>query len=162
MSAPYNPYIGLPYAELCGRRKDYAKLLHASVAARKAAERQLTLIVEAINGADEARQFEASDHAVIRYLERVRGMDVSAIREEIAMTCERGAPIIGDKMRGADGFLYCMNNDGFITTVLPLEAVIDEAVEQEHAMHQRPNPDGGKRRRMRAKRAFIQEAEECR
>jgi hypothetical protein len=144
VSAPYNPYIGLPYAELCGRRKDYAKLLHAAVAARKAAERQLTLIVEAINGADEARPFEASDHAVIRYLERVRGVDVGAIREEIAITCEQGAALVGDKMRGADGFLYCCNNDGFITTVLPLDAVVErQRSRSEQCANARPVDRGG-------------------
>jgi hypothetical protein len=136
-------------------------MLHAAVAARKAAERQLTLIVEAIDGADEARPFEASDHAVVRYLERVRGVDVSAVREEIAMTCERATALIGDKMRGADGFLYCCNNDGFITTVLPLDAVVDEAAESERAMRERP-PSGKHRRTIRAKRAFIRDAEECR
>ena len=158
MTAPYNPYLGLPYAELCGRRKDYAKLLHAAVAARKAAERQLTLIVEAMEGADEARPYEASDHAVVRYLERVWGMDVSALREEIAMVCENAEPLIGDKMRGADGHLYCVNNDGFITTVLPLDAVTNEAAESERVKGERLRPNAQVRRGRRALRGFLASA----
>ena len=37
-----------------------------------------------------------SDHAVLRYLERVVGIDVDALRAEIAATCARsqGAPIV--------------------------------------------------------------------
>lgn len=161
MTAAFNPYAGLPYTELCGLRKDYAKMIHAAIAAHKSAERQLTLISEALKGADEARAFEASDHAVVRYLERVRGMDVRALREETAVTCEQATALIGDKMRGADGFLYCCNGDGFITTVLPLDAVIDEATEAERAGRERLL-NSHERRRRRARRAFIQDAEQCR
>ena len=32
-----------------------------------------------------------TDHAVLRYLERVHGVDVATVRASIAATCERGA-----------------------------------------------------------------------
>jgi hypothetical protein len=155
VTSQFNPYRGLGYSELCGRRKDYAKLLHAAVAARKYAERNLTLIAEAMEGAPEAEPFEASDHAVVRYLERVHGMDIGAVRETIKMNCETGAAVIGEKLRGQDGFLYCVNNDGFVTTVLPLEAIVDEVAEITRAQAERPKHKGRRRRSLRDKRAWL-------
>lgn len=153
MTSQFNPYRDLGYAELCGRRKDFAKLLHAAQAARKYAERNLTLIVEALNTAPQPERYEASDHAVVRYLERVEGIDISAVRETIQMNCEQGNALIGEKLRGQDGYLYCVNNDGFVTTVLPLKALVDEVAESERALRERPRPNPSQRRRLRHKRA---------
>lgn len=38
-----------------------------------------------------------SDHAVIRWLERAKGMDIAAVRREIAKVCEKGVQM------GAEG-----------------------------------------------------------
>jgi hypothetical protein len=152
-SASFNPYGGMRYSELCGLRKDYAKMQHAAVAARKVAERNLVLIAEALRGAPEPIRYEVSDHAVVRYLERVEGIDIAAIRDTITLNCEGGRPLIGEKLRGGDGFLYCINSDGFVTTVLPLDAVVDELAEAERAMRERPRPNGSARRRIRRKGA---------
>ncbi|WP_162246408.1 MULTISPECIES: hypothetical protein [unclassified Mesorhizobium] len=41
-----------------------------------------------------------SDHAVLRYLERVVGLDIDSLRSEIAATCARsqGAPCVRTKV----------------------------------------------------------------
>jgi hypothetical protein len=155
VTAPFNPYLGVPYAELCGLRKDYAKMQHAAVAARKVAERNLTLIMEALRTAPEPQRYEVSDHAVVRYLERVEGIDIGAVRDTITLSCEAGKPLIGEKLRGGDGVLYCINAEGFVTTVLPIGAVVDELAETARAMRERPNHSGKDRRRARHKRAAI-------
>lgn len=149
-----NPYAGLSYAELCGRRKDYAKLLHAAQAARKAAERHMTLIREAMETAEEKpHTFEASDHAVVRYLERIEGLDVGAIRDVISLNCAGGTPIAGENIRSADGHIYCVNNEGYVTTVLPEGAVLEEL----HRDIVRPADNGKRKRIRREKREFLKD-----
>lgn len=56
----------------------------------------------------------ASDHAVLRYLERVAGFDIETIRRAMEAECEHnmGAPCV--KIRGARYLL----RDGCIVTVL--------------------------------------------
>jgi hypothetical protein len=150
-----NRYIGLPHAELCSLRRDYAKMLHAASAARKVADRHLQLIREAMRDDGGTREYEASDHAVIRYLERVQGVDVNSIRDTITFNCANGTDLIGDKMRGADGFLYCLNGEGHVTTILPLGAVVDEASELARVQRSGAQPNGKKRRSIRAKMDFV-------
>lgn len=150
-----NPYVGLPHAELCSLRRDYAKVLHAAAAARKTADRNLHLIREAMRDDGGTREFEASDHSVIRYLERVQGVDVNAIRDTITFNCANGTDLIGDKMRGSDGFLYCLNGEGHVTTILPLDAIVDEAAETARGLMSDPAPNGRKRRRIKAKLDFV-------
>lgn len=59
-----------------------------------------------------------SDHAVIRYLERVAGMDIDRIRREI------GRKVDFAVQRGASGavsggFVYQLSPTGTVTTVTP-------------------------------------------
>jgi hypothetical protein len=120
-----NPYAGLTYAELCGRRKDYARLKDTGVAVRKEAERHLSLIGAAMEDCRPSRGIEVSDHAVIRFLERVRGVDVNAIRTEIADEVRRGTQIASERIRGGRlKEIYVVNGAGHVTTVLPAEALI--------------------------------------
>lgn len=124
-SVSLNPYSGLTYAELCGKRKDYARLKDAGVAARKEAERHLNLIGAAMEDCRPSRGIEVSDHAVVRYLERVRGMDVDAIRAEIAEQVRRGTQIAAERIRGGRlKEIYVVNGAGHVTTVLPADALI--------------------------------------
>lgn len=120
-----NPYAGQSYAELCGRRKDYARLKDAAVAARKEAERHLDLIGKAMEECRPSRGIEASDHAVVRYMERVKGIDVNAMREEMADQVRRGTQIASERIRGGRfKEIYVVNGEGHITTVLPADALI--------------------------------------
>jgi hypothetical protein len=149
MTALSNPYSGMSYAELCGRRKDFAKLQHAAVAARKAAERHLTLIRQAMESLETGGDvIEVSDHAVIRYLERVHGADVAAIRDTISAKCAAG-----DNIRGADGHIYVVNNEGHVTTILPLGAVLEEL----HRDLTKPAINGHRKRVQREKRELLRE-----
>lgn len=62
---------------------------------------------------------QVSDHAVVRYLERVRGEDVDALRREIAQ-------IVGEAAEAgacgvvSGGFSYRLQG-GVVTTVVPAE-----------------------------------------
>ncbi|WP_311271055.1 hypothetical protein [Sphingobium sp. WCS2017Hpa-17] len=52
---------------------------------------------------------EISDHAVLRYLERVKGIDIAAIRAEmdcpaLATADEFGCPVVIGKHGGAHGY----------------------------------------------------------
>ena len=121
-----NPYGGLSHAELIGRRKDYARLKDAAIASRKHAEQNLALIGRALEDPRPRRGIEASDHAVLRFLERVKGVDIESIRVEIAERVRNGHQIAGERIRGRDKEIYVINGDGFITTVLPAEALIQQ------------------------------------
>ncbi|SMH35978.1 hypothetical protein [Maritimibacter sp. HL-12] len=59
---------------------------------------------------------QVSDHAVIRYLERVPGMDVETIRREIGRKVDRGADLGACGVQ-IGGFVYKIR-DGVVTTVL--------------------------------------------
>lgn len=60
---------------------------------------------------------KVSDHAIVRYLERVYGLDLDAVRREI-MTPERETMIrMGAKRIVTDDHVYIIDN-GVIVTVL--------------------------------------------
>lgn len=58
-----------------------------------------------------------SDHAVLRYLERVQGFDVEEVRRQIAATCARGVEL-GALAVTSNGFRYTLRGD-VVTTVMP-------------------------------------------
>lgn len=52
-----------------------------------------------------------TDHAVLRYIERRHGLDVEALRAEIAASCATGAAY-GAHYVLADGVRYVLRSDG--------------------------------------------------
>lgn len=58
-----------------------------------------------------------SDHALVRYIERVLGLDVEHLRREIGRRVDRGAGM-GATGVEIDGFVYKMQ-EGTVTTVMP-------------------------------------------
>jgi hypothetical protein len=61
-----------------------------------------------------------SDHAVIRYLERVRGINVDLIREHIALLCAPAANAgAANLLHG--GFKYVFDH-GDVVTITPIGA----------------------------------------
>ncbi|MBM1816240.1 hypothetical protein [Pseudosulfitobacter pseudonitzschiae] len=58
-----------------------------------------------------------TDHAVVRYLERVAGMDITALRTLIGLKVESGLEQ-GASGVVSDGFVYKLR-DGVVTTVTP-------------------------------------------
>ena len=59
-----------------------------------------------------------SDHAVVRYLERVEGMDIDALRAVIGRKAEKALEL-GAEGAISDGFVYKLKG-GVVTTVAPL------------------------------------------
>lgn len=151
-----NPFSAMSYPELVGRRKDNAKMIQAAIAARKAGERENTLIGAALDSmtSDNKQDYEPSDHAVIRYLERVKGVDIEAVRQEIRQTCRDGQPIMGERLKASNGHIYIVNGEGFITTIMPLGAILDEVAGQQGA---RNNSGQKGRRRFRLRKQLIED-----
>lgn len=58
-----------------------------------------------------------TDHAVLRYLERVRGFDVEAVRRHIAITCAAAASAGAANLK-AEGVRFAIDN-GAVVTVMP-------------------------------------------
>lgn len=63
------------------------------------------------------KKVHATDHALLRYLERVRGIDVEAIRAHIEKTCE-GAAAMGASYVHTEGVKFAIVNHN-VTTVIP-------------------------------------------
>ncbi len=59
---------------------------------------------------------EVTDHAVLRYLERVQGVDVEAIRMQIRQIVKKGAEL-GASAVTAEGVRFVLRNNS-VTTVL--------------------------------------------
>lgn len=70
-----------------------------------------------------------SDHAVVRYLERVAGFDIDRLRIEIGRRVEAGA-LVGASAVKIDGFTYRIQN-GVVTTIMPSDAPLDAGAERE-------------------------------
>lgn len=63
-----------------------------------------------------------SDHAVLRYLERVHGLDVEGIRNAMADACARGIATGAPSIR-IDNTRF-INREGRIVTVLSTDMVL--------------------------------------
>lgn len=59
-----------------------------------------------------------SDHAVVRYLERVKGMDIASIRKEILPDNVKQATIMGNGYYPVNGTHKVRVKDGVVITVL--------------------------------------------
>ena len=71
-----------------------------------------------------------SDHALVRYLERVKGVDMEALRREVGRVVDRAA-CTGASGVVVDGWSYKIQN-GVVTTILAAN---------------QPNPKTGNRKR---------------
>ena len=60
-----------------------------------------------------------SDHAIVRYLDRVRGVDIEGVKSEI-MAVAGGAAALGAKAVRRGGSCYVIDR-GTIITVLPTD-----------------------------------------
>jgi hypothetical protein len=67
--------------------------------------------------AEQRKSPHVTDHAVLRYLERVQGYNIDALRQHISKTCEAVAALGGTCVR-AEGVRFEISN-GRVVTVTP-------------------------------------------
>lgn len=80
---------------------------------------------------------QVTDHAVVRYLERVGGFDIAALRAEIARRCDP-AYSIGASSIIIEGFAFLIG-DGKVITVVHASTMKKRRIRQ-LAVPGRPNP----------------------
>lgn len=61
------------------------------------------------------RRIRITDHAVLRYMERVRGFDVDAVRREIAASCAVAADHPNATAVLSGGFRFTIKADAVVT-----------------------------------------------
>jgi hypothetical protein len=83
-----NPYMGRSYDELRSLRADVRREISSLKLRTSRLNSTLENLNQAIIATDPAK-FVVSEHAILRYLERMKGIDVSAIREEIRNKVEQ-------------------------------------------------------------------------
>jgi hypothetical protein len=111
-------FVGLeskPSSELVAIRADLGSLMHV----HGTAVNRLRIEAEAITSILHARErpdFEVSDHAIVRWLEKVKGHDITAIRNEIS-SAAISAKHVGEsaicRAKG-DAIAYTKDNITFI------------------------------------------------
>lgn len=87
---------------------------------------------------------DVSDHAVCRYLERVRGIDLGFVRNEIRKTVA-GAVAIGANSISVDGFTYCLKGCVVVTIVpgaSPSQSRLKAAVHNGNGLRRLQRPEG--------------------
>lgn len=90
---------------------------------------ELAAVNEALAVAGPRRGLAISDHAVLRYLERVRGIDIDAIRAEMRDAVSEGQQIAPDAIAGRKKEVYIMS-ESQIVTVLPAGSHMHRAVKK--------------------------------
>lgn len=86
-------------------------------------------------------RIHVTDHALVRYLERVRGSDIAALRAEIAARVEVGVDLGASGVR-VDGFVYKLRGD----TVVTIAPACQPNITNGRAAARQPTPrdeDGG-------------------
>lgn len=78
------------------------------------------------------------DHALMRYLERIRGIDLDATADEMRQMFERGEERLGGAVVVSGGHCFIRRPDGFVKTILPMEWLGSEEAalaERTYAQH---------------------------
>lgn len=109
-------FQGKTTAELRAMRRDFNHAANAHRAEAQRALAQANQISRALDGAQEA-PVEVSDHAVIRWLERVEGVDVAAVRLAISEIVAGSDGDAADRIIPHGEFSICMIENR-VTTVL--------------------------------------------
>ena len=68
---------------------------------------------------------KVSEHAVLRYIERVHDIPVEKIKDHIAMLCEKGASL-GAACVKAESVRFVLGRDNTVITVIPEEYGLSE------------------------------------
>lgn len=78
-----------------------------------------------------------SDHAVVRYLERARGIDLEEVRCAMTKAYDAGAVMAGGGIVLAEGLCHVRDARGFVKTIIPLEWLSEDDVEMAEATYRR-------------------------
>ncbi|CAB4137182.1 hypothetical protein UFOVP319_13 [uncultured Caudovirales phage] len=113
-----NPYMGLSRPALETFKLEYETSRECLAELRKNLGAELNLVNQALDVARPERGLGISDHAVLRYMERVRGIDTEAIRAEIQQAVADGQQIAPDAVAGNKREAYILSG-GQVVTVLP-------------------------------------------
>lgn len=86
-----------------------------------------------------------TDHAVVRYLERVKGVDIKAVEAEMMEKINSGTPYFGGAVVvDDDGTSYIRREDGLVKSVMPhdwLDEADKMAAEHSHKIKKRKVKD---------------------
>ena len=113
-----NPYAGMSIPALETFKLEYETSRECLAELRKQLGAELAMVNDAIAIARPKRGLGISDHAVLRYMERVRGIDTEAIRSEIQEAVASGQQIAPDAIAGNKREAYILSG-GQVVTVLP-------------------------------------------
>ena len=116
-----NPYAGMSTAVLNEIKREYELSREGLAALRKSLGVELAMVAQALDIARPVRGLGITDHAVLRYIERVRGVDTAAIRAEIQEAVSSGHQIAPGAIAGVKREAYIIDA-GQVVTVLPAGA----------------------------------------
>jgi len=100
-----------PNGELVAMQADINSLMHL----HGAAVTKLRVQSEAIGAVIKSRarpRFEISDHAVVRWLQKIKGMDMEIVRQEIGEACSKAAEATPGVICRAKGDAVEYSHDG--------------------------------------------------
>ena len=85
-----------------------------------------------------------TDHAMVRYLERKRGLDVAALRDEIRANIAAGEPYLNGALTIHDDMIYVRRSGGqAVSTVMPVGFMDDDDVKLAGELFERDLQQGG-------------------
>lgn len=99
-----------------------------------------------------------TDHAVLRYLERVNGIDIAFIRHEIAAATEQ-ALAMGARNLTRNGVVYQFR-EGVVVTVIAANSAIAARLSSHHNRGKDSRLKNGGRRHRREQRFYAGEDDE--
>lgn len=105
----------LPSSQLAAMRADFGSLMHVHGATVNKYRVEAEAITAILHARDRP-EFEVSDHAVVRWLEKVKGFNMDALRREIADTAKAArdsGPGAICRAKG-DAVAYTKNNVTFV------------------------------------------------
>lgn len=113
-------YVYAVFSKISGRAKGHIKTLQSELTKRgasqggKATEPDPNSLKRPITGNG------VSEHAMLRYIERVKGMDIAALEAEILGRVEAGESYFnGAVITDAEDISYIMREDGLVKSIMP-------------------------------------------
>lgn len=112
------------FADVVGRKVSSAKMrLRAieSILSKRGKPVENVIRSPSSPNEDAPLEYVMSDHAIVRYLERVKGFDLMALCAEMSDQIKAGEGYLNGALVESNGFTYVVRPDGFVKSVLPAE-----------------------------------------